>query len=421
MEFVKLLPICHPESAILDVNRNIYCDLCKKIVIVDIFEYVRQPFDDHFYGAALAQALYECTGNDQVPLPFTVVDIDGILPKRVTGQTLQHVRKCIEFLRAINAPFTTNPSHKMCPEMGQFMTDYLKMVDSDHTLLNQLIQGMHQVLNADKEFSNPFEFYFSKLVPYTQKCIDGWKPLQAMPPDANLAKELWIQLSQSNAIRKMFGIYCIPFDAIHAMVASYACCSDPDMVGNWVLDLMARICSGNYFWQRYRDCIFVKTMQNVLKTEVTLRNHMALYHTMRQFQNGNAIDCISTQWTNYLQLAKLVHSKFHVPQTTYDVNELACNQMFPAVLFENQGDLFGFILSSTHLMMSVDPKRAMVPKGAFKKAREIHRIVKRFVDSVFRFNQPIWTLDTLQLFLAAEPNLEREISEVFRLLITQEE
>lgn len=426
MEFVKLLSICHPESATLANNVSIYCNICQKVVIPCIFQYIRQPFQDHLYGAALAQAFYEWTGNDQVPLPFTVVDVDGVLSQRVTGQSLRHVAECIQILRAINAPFTTESQLEQRPEMGTFMMNFLKSVRFDplsreEQMLSQMIRGVQQVLEADKEFANPFELYFSKLVPYTQQCVSDWQPFQAQPPDPNGAKELWIQLYRSNVIRNKFGMYCIPFDAIHVMVGAFTCCSDTAMVCNWVLDLVVRICRGHYFWKRYPDCLFVKTVNQVLGTHVTRRNHMALYQTMRQFRDGNAVDCLPNLWTHYLQLVKLVHLKFNVPHTTYDVNEMACQQVFPAVLFEDHGDFYGFILSSTHLMMSVE-KNAL-PKGAFKKARHIYKIVQKFVKSVSEFHQSnmVWTLDTLKLFMLANPNLEDEIKEVTQVLLTEEE
>lgn len=422
MEFAKLIQACHPEDIGLQINLKIYCKLCHKVIIDDIYEYIKNH-SDTIYAADVARTFYEWTGDDKVPLPFVITDIDGILSKRIISQNLHQVRESIQLLRAINAPFTKNPHPQMSDAMYTFMNDYLKSVSNktEKDPIQQIVEAMHQLLES-KEFTNPFDFYFSKLVPFTQSCVSKWETIDYKPVDSNLAKELWIQLNISNTIRKTFGIYSISFDVFHAMVASYSCLNDYYMIGNWVLDFMTRICRGHYFWKNYPDCTFVKHMNYVINTEITRKNHLPLLQLIKQIRQGNAIEVISNNWHHYIKLIQIINENFHIPQMTCDVIEMACYQMFPAVLFEDYLDHLGFTLATCHVISTVNPKTGQFTKGAFKKARYIYNFIQKMVTSINEFDDKslYWTVDTLHLYLASQPDLRIEIAEVMKLFLTQE-
>lgn len=436
MPFVNLLRdiVCHPESVAVSSGRTLYCGTCQKELIPDVYAFVLQPFEDHFHSSALAQAFHAWTGDDRVPMTFPVVDLEGILSKRVVGQTLKRVRECVHLLRAINAPFTSDPSAGASPPdlTNGFLARYMESVvahqksvemSTEQRMLNHIVQGMLQVVRSD-EFAEPFDFYFQTLVPFVRNCAMSWTPFPALPPEANAAKELLIQLQRSDQIRRTFGIYSVPFDVIHAMVASYGCSHDLEMVGNWVLDFMVRLCRGSYFWKRYPDCVFVKAMHRCLSTEVTRRNHMPLYRVLQQIRQGQAVHGLSSLWKPYLQLVALVDQKYQVRGMSSDVLRMACHQMFPAVLFEDHADQVGFTMATAHLVMTVDHRSGQVPKGGFKKARQIYETIQRFVLKVCQFESDpptIWTLDTLRMFLLCEPHLEKEIVSVVQLLLTTED
>lgn len=441
MLFLQLIKnhvnLCHPDQITLH-ELKLCCNLCQTIIIQDVYKFIdtekldEQSPKDNFLSSRLAQALYEWTGNDQIPMSFTLVDVEGIHPERIRGQSLRRIYECIRLLRAINAPFTTDKSTGIpSEEMTLFFKNYLDAVSKFQStsmsnaekMLDQFIKSMYQYVQSD-DFTNPFGFYFEKLVPYVQSCVPHWTPVQATSEASNLAVELHVQLQISSAIRKEFGKYSIPFDIIHVMVGCYLCSCDTSVVSNWILDMMARICKGHYFWKQYSSCLFVERMQHLLTTEITYKKRTDLYYVIRDIRQGKASESFSAFWTNYLRLQTLVNEKYNIPQIPHDILQIAISQTFPAVLFENNNDLIGFTLALSHLIMSSNIKTGEIKKGTFKKSRKIHEIIVKLVDSVIDYDKERtlpWNLSTLELYFVKNQGIENQIQEIMQLLLMKED
>lgn len=405
----------------------LHCQVCQKNL--NLYAFIQRSFQgDHFYPSWLAQSYFEWTRDNQVPAPFTLVNIEGIFPTRVQDQSLHHVEECIDLLRGINSPFTTE-WYKPSYDLGNFINNYLHILSKHRVssgdsnldaILDHLMKGMHEMVQSH-EFENPFQYYFDKLVPFVQQSVPGWEPLPSTPKDPNLGKELMLQLILSSNIRKQFGIYSVPFDIIHVMVGCFVSSCDSNLVANWVLDFVARVCRGQYFWTQYPSSPFVQAMTLFFDKEISYKKRVHLYKVVRQIRNGEAAEGLSEFWQPYIELQSFVSEKFNIPQIPFDSVQVAIQQTFPAVLFKDHGDHLGFIVAVGYIASKTDMKTRAVEKGSFKRAREIHNRIKKFVHSVKEFDSipNYWTVDTLKQFIASMPHLNEEILELFQLLFKE--
>ena len=425
--------LCHPEATLLNSGAVLYCQICQKNVLA-LYEYINRSHPDHFRSSELAQAYFEWTGDENVPMSFPVTHCEGIYDTIVKGQPLSRVRKSVRLLRAINAPFTTDSDFPPIREETEtFLTDFLNILyenpaaetTDERTALNALMKTMHDIL-ACRDVSNPFEMYFSALVPYAQKCFGGaYEPFVAEAPNPNLARELHLQLIRSHCIRKIFGRYAIPFDVLHVMVACYACSSDMEVVGNWAIDFLARICKGDFCWKRFAESPLVGAMQQLIASEITYKKNRCWYDkVIRPIQQGASIDHYSQIWQPLLESQDYLKRKF-TPLPAGDLLDLAFTNLFPAILFSDYSDALGFALGLNHLLMTLNRKNGQLPKGTCKKSKLIHDVVQRFVKRVREFdageNGPtLWNLDMMKLFFASDENFQREIMQVVRILVEEE-
>ncbi|GFS82737.1 uncharacterized protein TNCV_443831 [Trichonephila clavipes] len=257
MNFLELIRphLCHdPDRMSIVALSNqppaIRCETCQQMPIPNVYHFIREAANVDLLGAChLAQMYHAMTGDEQVPVPFVLVSVEGILPKRVDDQPIRRLYASVKILKALNAPFTQNAAiEKPTVEMQHFLTDYMNAIthakpqeplkDSEKMVLNHLIQNLHQAMESKEFQDNKFDFYFQKLVPYVKACREDWTPLPPEEEEFNLIKQLLNQLQRSMAIRKMFSRYCIPFDIFHVLIGCYACCSDIDIewwpIGLWI-------------------------------------------------------------------------------------------------------------------------------------------------------------------------------------------
>lgn len=436
MNFLNLIQtdICHPENVSLIAGPMLFCNQCQKSL--NIYEYITNLSPDHFRSSQLAQAFYEWTGDENVPMNFTLVDLEGIFPKTIVGQSLSRVVKSLKLLKALNAPFTTRPQIYRFEEMNTFLIDFLNTVhehratttfeaSSERKMLDGMIQSMYELLNSPKDSVDLFSTYFNDLVPYVKKCVSKWEPLKVNDSFPNIAIDLLIHLQISSRIRKTFGKFSIPFDMIHVMVSSFACSVDMDVVGNWIMDLMARICRGRFFWKSYPDCPFVVDMTRIIEREILSTKKSNFYKTLRKIQTGESAEHYSTFLVPFHDLQKFIKGKFC--RNKHDrIREMAFLQMFPAVCFEDPGDQLGFTVGYNFLIQTINKNNGMVTKGVFKSATSLHKTVQKFIYKINDFEKMPgqsqntelqWTMDTFRLFLASDPNYEEEIKSVFGMLV----
>lgn len=431
MHFLNLVQtdICHPEKVSLVAGPALFCHQCGKGFAV--YEYITRISTDHFRSSELAQAFREWTGDENVPMNFTVVDLEGIFSKTIVGQSLNRVLKSLRLLRAINAPFTTRPQVDRFEDMNNFLFDFLNMVKEHpestaaREIINDVLHSMYELLNTSKESIDLFSTYFDDLVPFVQRCVPDGKPIRVNDSFPNLAREMHEQLQLSSAIRKQFGKFSIPFDMIHVMVCSFACSVDMDVVGNWVMDFIARVCRGRFFWKSYPDCPFVETMNRIVYREVLSRAGSDHYKTLTKITTGKSIEHYSTFLMPFHELQMFLKGKFC--RGRHDrVQEMAFHQMFPAVCFTDHGDQLGFTIGHNYLVQTLNRNNGRIVKGMFKTAKSLHRTVQKFIAKIRDFEtmpdgspntQLLWTVDTFQLFLASDPEYEAEIKSVLRTVV----
>lgn len=432
MNFLNLIQdkICHLEAINLLPGPILYCNICRKDLIGNIYEYINRPDHENFFkSSTLAQAYAAWTGDVQVPMSFPITDIEGIHDTVNVGQALSRVRKSVRLLRAINAPFTDKPIER--PNLDDnFLTEFLNIIyehpnaESSHErmALDALIKSMHNILTMN---SNPFETYFGVLVPYVQKCDPIFLPLKTEEEDANLAKELYVQLIRSFLIRKTFSKYAIPFDVIHVMVCCYACSNNMELVGNWALDFLARVCRGEFFWTQYPDSPFITRLKQLITSEYSYRKKNDYYKAViKPIRMGESIDCYSQMWQPLHEMQAYLYKRFANSNVSQEIMDIAFTQCFPAILFGDHADQLGFTMGYNHLILTMNRRNGQLPKGAFKQAKRVHGVVKRFVERVLQFegnNRIIWTLDTVKLFFASDPHFEDEMMEVIRMLVVDED
>lgn len=433
MHFLNLVQndICHPEKVSLFAGPTLFCNQCQKGF--DVYEYIKRSSTDHFRSSELAQAFHQWTGDENVPMNFTLIDLEGIFPKTIVGQSLNRVRKSLRLLKALNAPFTTRPHVDHLEDANGFLVDFLNIIkehkDSESTKVKQIIDGvirsMYEHLATSKESINLFNTYFNDLVPFVQQCVPGWQPVRVNDCLTNLALEMLVHLRISSAIRKEFGKFSISFDMIHMMVSSFACSVDMDVVGNWVMDFLARICRGRFFWKLYPDCPFVKIMNRTINSEIVPVKESEHCNTLRVIRTGESADHYSTILVPFHELHMFLKDKFC--RGKHDrVKEMAFFQMFPAVCFQDHGDQLGFTIGYNYLVQTLNKNNGRVMKGTFKMARNLHHTVQKFVGKIRDFEtmpgqlentELLWTMDTFKLFLASDPDYEREILLIIETLV----
>lgn len=427
------------DALVLGPGPALHCRVCQTAVIPDVYAHINRPSADYFLASQLGQAYAQWTGDLNVPISFPLSHIDGIRDTVVVGQSLERVEKSIRWLRALNAPFTTDPvaggggAAAAGHEMDTFLRDFLSIIyqhppaetSDERTALNALMKSMHGILSA-RDAVNPFETYFQVLVPYVQRCFSSWQPFPAEPVHSNLARELHTQLIRSFRIRQLFGRYAIPLDVMHVMVACYACSCSMDVVGNFAIDFLVRICRGQFFWAQFPHCVFVQAMQQLVRARIHPRKNSHWYQcVVRPFKEGQAIHMYSQMWTTLHDVQRALKGHFRVPDTTPDMLDMAFAHTFPAVLFQDCSDQLGYTMGYNHLIMALNRHNGQLPKGAFKKARRIHDVVQRFVNQILAFDEgkdtAIWDLDMVKLFFARDENFHQEIMEVVHMVVTEDD
>lgn len=431
--------LCHAEAVVPHPGPALYCTACRKTPIPNVYEYINQARPDYFASSELAQAYAEWTGDAQVPMSFPLSHIEGILDTVVVGQPLERVQKSVRLLRALNAPFTTDPNVEHVPDMDTFLPDFLNILyrspaadtPDEQKALEALMKCMHDIF-SQRDALNPFDIYFKVLVPYVTACLTDWHPFAAEPPHPNLARELHTQLVRSFYVRQLFGRYAIPFDVIHVMVGCYACSCNMDVVGNWAIDFLARVCRGEFFWQRFPQCVFVRAMQALVDREINYKRNTHYYKSVvKHFKSGDVIDQYSQMWQPLHEVQAYLKRRYfdlpHLQKVPSDVLDMAFAHTFPAALFRDCADQLGFVMGYNHLIMTMNRRSGYVAKGAFKKARLIHDVVRRFVTKLLAFDagnasqKAVWNLDMVRLFFASDSDFQAEIMKVIHILVMEED
>ncbi|GBN92055.1 hypothetical protein AVEN_266869-1 [Araneus ventricosus] len=430
MDFLNLVEshLCHGSQNVqLVEGRTLKCTQCLTNPIKDVYEFV-SSHQDPFVSCRLAEAFARWTGDENVPVTFILIDVEGILPSQIFGQPLKVLREAVELYKAINSPFTEGGRDdvEMTPLMHNFLGQYIKIITamsstqdrktSEMVILNQLMGAMHQAVESTDKY-NPFENYFKRSVPYVKSFEKEWTLLPPETATDTLVRQLMDQMQRSSAIRKQFSQYSMIFDVMHVILGCYACSTNIQVVGNWVLDLLARVCRGQFFWKNYASHEFVQTIQKALKTSVSYRNRPELHYVIREIQQGNAVESLSSFLPQYLQLEILL--RHSLPQ----LDSMVITELFPSVLFENYAPQAAFSVALMHVGRNMNPKTGQIKKGTYQTARKIGRVITKLIEQVKEFDSITipWTTDVLKLFLVSNPKLEQELVQVANVVLGPEE
>ncbi|KAF8784052.1 Deoxyuridine 5'-triphosphate like protein [Argiope bruennichi] len=422
MDFLNLIEshICHGRQNVRLVDGiSLQCSLCQSKIIENIYTFTSSQ-EDPFVSSRLAEAFARWTGDENVPVSFILIDVEGILPSRISGQSLKVVRETVEALKALNYPFTNEGKNDvmMTPLMVNFNDRYVGAIcditakftadTSEKIIVNQLIETLNQLVESSDKF-NVFDYYFKKLVPFVKSFDRTWIPLPPENYNENdtLVGQLMDQLKRSSIIRKRFSQYCLLFDVIHIILGCYVCNTDFQAVSNFVLDLMARVCRGQFFWKNYESHELVQTIQQVLKTSISYKQRPEFHYVIREIRQGNAVESLSNFLPQYILLKSFLYNK--LPQ----FDSIVINELFPAILFEDYASQGAFSMALMHVSRNMNPKTGQVKKGTYQTARRMGRFIKTFIERVKEFDtiKIPWTLDVLKLFMVAKEILNSGIKD----------
>lgn len=453
MDFLDLVKpnLCHSRDSIQLVKDDVFpklkCNVCDSYPITNIYEFILQPTNttDYFKSSILGQAYYQWTRDENTQVSFALTDLEGILDVRIKGQSLISVYETVQILKAMNEPFTNRPqtnNPKVTNLMKNFISKYLEKMSllkiklkhnqpksntmNKQWMIDNVFSNLHQIMSS-KEFPNPFELYFQKLVPYVLAC-KGSETSPILVTDfwdneTNLVKQLNYQLEKSEEIRKNYGMYSIPFCTLHVIMNCYVTTSNWEVMYNFLLDFFARICNGNFFWKKFEQCNYVKAIKRVVERETAKTKNRDFFYVVKAIENDNGIESLSQLLPKYLQLEKIVHEKL-LSNSNDDILEYAISQLFPAVLFKDQASQMGFTLAFAHVASKMNQKTGEIKKKTFKHAREIYRFVKRFMIRIKDFDSSqtmLWTWDTFEMFLAFDKEIDNDICILMNLLLDQDE
>lgn len=409
----------------------IQCQFCQNVIIPNVYTYIQHVSQQDMYeGCTLAQLYYEWTHDDKVPISFAITNIEGILPARIENQTLNRIQTSIHLLKCLNAPFTKDAIiEKPKFNVLDILSDYIKTIkkeankdvsNNDLAILESIITHFKAVLKNKKD---KVEYYFDTLVPYIKACKKD--DLVLLPPDQtsdNLFRELSNQLLRSQAIRKMYGMYCLSFELLHILVACYACCSNLKVVANWLFDLIARVCRGNFFWKNFETLHFIQDLFGIMQ-KITYKQNTDFYYLLKMIREGEGIEALSGNFKKYAELAQFLMSKLQAPA---NIEETVVYQLFPDILFESHVNQLAFLVGMVTAFDGIDRKTGQGKKGskAFSKARHAYKIIQEIVQRIQKFDgngQVPWTTETLQLFMASDSSVEKSLTELLGVTLETSE
>ena len=433
MEFLNHVQplLCHDPQYVkvvtaADSQPGLQCQYC--LQMLPVYAYVDQVAErDANEACRLAEMYYEWTGDHKIPVRFPLIGIDGLLPKVIENQTLGRISTSVRLLKWLNAPFTQNAEVTSIDTIKVHLNDLLKNCiekmkesqknesrESENASSFNVMNSLVEMFESRVTDTNciGFELYINTYVPFVKSCKNDdtlW-----LPPDTACTKpligQLKEQLLRSQAIRKLYSMYCYPFDIFHVIAGSYSCCSDIDVLQNWLLDFVIRVCRGQFFWKQFESNLQIQHLLNVLKKEVTFKRHNDLHYLVKQIRDGEGIECMSENLFKYGQLEQLLSEKN---------SETLMRFQFPNVLFDNHYDQLAFTISLIVLQMSVNRRTGQVLKGTYSKVRHLSNLVKNVIRQLHEFDQRVnlpWTDSTFQLFLASNKQLGEQLKEVMKII-----
>lgn len=431
--------LCHDAQymQLLQLDNTVFavqCQYCQNMPVADVYKLVETLACDNQQDEActLAERYSEWTGDDSIPVPWVIEGIDGILMKRVMGQSLRVIRKCVQVLKAMNAPFTENGSLERNNEDFQYLFEHfeefvrtsLKQTqhskDTLHVVLEGMLSQIHDI-TSQKGHVDP-NYYYDALVPFVKSCREA--PL--LPPEtdheAPLTRQLVNQLKRSQAVRQLYGPFSMQFNVHHNTVAFIACSTDFEVMANLILDFGARVCRGEFFWAYFAaPPPYMQKALQFFKTDVTYKRNTDMYYVVRHIKNGEGIESLSENLDKYHQMGNLLMDRLKSPPAVRDIE---WSSAYPAVLFDSHIPYMSFTFALGYVLGNVDKNTGIVKKGSFAKARRLYREAEDFIRKIYEFDQKapiIWTMDTFKLFLMSDSHMEERMKNFLNIFVKKDE
>lgn len=424
LKFKNLL--CHDDQIVIGKNRIIQCAICGK-TILDVNQYLIEE-NNYLLSCQVAHYYAQWSGDIHVPCKIILAGIPGILPNEsliITYADLMNVIEILsvlnqEFIQVENRGFIKNPglTNKI---LDGFIKKYITMVSDLNYEDKDISEIIKTVLNHMKdsfEDSNIFDHYVNVLCPYVKSCYEGhYEPIRKTYNQVSPG-ELFKQLSDdATEIRTHFGKYSLPFDIIYIMIYCYLSHSNLNIVANFAIDLIARICRG-YFNDKNKYHIITA---NIIDKSITYKQNTKLYYLIQCIRQGESRQHISTEFLEkYKELQQLIVNEFNrtISTPSEAIQKYAFSQSFPFVLFPNGSNYYGFMCTLGYLMQYF--KTNFSEKGIFSNAKKIYKFIEMYSNKFNDFEKsgdPIiyWNIDMFQLFLGSDKNLVNQIKELFTL------
>lgn len=429
MTFISYLKyknlLCHGKKVVLE-ERIIYCQECNN-EIINMTDHLTKELD-FLTSCQVAKYYVDWSGDDDIPCKIKIIHIPGIMPADLIVP-YSHLLNATELLGMANQEFIIQKNDhfnkkeslkkKILEEFAQnYRHPNLKFEQQDvQTIIMSLLEQMQLLF----EGVDVFEFYFNVLCPYVKSCQNTKSEVVVKENDISSPGEFFLTVTQdANEIRAHFGKYCVAFDVVYVLIYLYLCKSNEEILVNFAMDLIARICRG-YFNESNK---YIKTTDKIIKKLVNYKQNTQLYFLIKCIRKGEVVEHISLEFMQkYGELQQLILNEFtkQVSAPTGYIQKYAYSNCFPFVLFPNTPNYIGFICMLGYVMNKLTPNSGTFEKGILSNAKFILKFVEDTARKIAEFETEgtkvlYWNSDVLQLYLSYDESVVKKIADIVSLL-----
>ena len=451
--------LCHDKNEIeVGENRQLFCKKCKKLIL-DVNKHLTEetlPMLSSF----LAKHYATWTGDLHVPCRIVIKGISGIEPCYVKISYF-NLLNTIQLLGTANQEFILCTNHQFDVKstlkakiLENFINNYMTMVNNIHIendknveeILKFALRQMKENFNTCNY--NIFKYYFDVICPYI-KTLDSTVREEVI--NTECPGEFFLRLSKNaTEIRSYFGKYCLPFDMLYVMIYCFACHENLNVVINFVLDLIARICN-KYFDEpvKYHDMC-----KKILDSQVCFSKNTPLYHLVKNIREGRVAQMFNEKfYNNFAELQQLISTHFNKAVSTPSemITKFAFSQSFPFILFPESSNYYGFVCMIGYGTSKINFKKGTFEPKTCENAKAVMFFIENYIKKMRNFAngymkvaQPknmlhsgmlkdnldydsmlntgdstveFWTLEVFQLFLSVYQEMEKDLNTFINLLL----
>lgn len=442
--------LCHDKNEIdIGENRQLFCKICKRLIL-DVNKHLTietLPMLSSF----LAKHYAKWTGDLHVPCRIVINEIPGIKPSYVQI-TYFNLLNAIQLLGTANQEFILCKNHQFdatstlkAKILENFINNYMTMVNNIRIendknveeILKFALRQMKENFNASNY--DIFKYYLDVICPYL-KTLDSTVREEVI--NTECPGEFFLHLSKNATdIRSHFGKYCLPFDMLYVMIYCFACHENLNVVINFVLDLIARICT-KYFDEpvKYHDMC-----KKILDSQISHSKNTHLFYLIKNIKEGKVVELFNEKfYNNFAELQQLISTHFNKAVSTPSemITKFAFSQSFPFVLFPESSNYYGFVCMIGYGTSKINFKKGTFEPKTCENAKAIMYFIENYIKKMRNFangkmkvsqiqNSPddeqiietgdstveFWTLDVFQLFLSVYQEMEKDLKMFLQLLL----